>query len=245
MRKRLEGCYKMKIENSLLATHVWHYLGTSFGYCLPNCDYQRHKYRRLRGMWWRGSRVPLGNAFGSTHHLSPKREDACWKWGESGIDEKRGDNWIEVQLQDQLLMWAWDLCHKICCCSLPQEAWPTTLRRRVSNLLCELCGAENSNRWITMTVLCTTKIYPSVVNSHSLSHWVFFWQTTFYWVSFCEIVLSQRKLLYSSCLIPTPQIKHFFPGILSIKWLGVKMCMPDSLLWSRNILKDSSNSAAY
>ena len=127
----------------------------------------------------------------------------------------------------------------------PGSMTKTTLRRRVFNLLCELCGAENSKRWIVMTVLCATKIYPSVLKSHSLSHWVFFWQTTFYWVSFCEIVLSRRKLPYSSWPTPTPQIKHFFPGILSIKWLGVKVYPPDSLLWSRDILKGSPNRAAY
>lgn len=86
-KKEGEGCYEMT-ENSLLTTHVWHYLGTSSGYHLPNCDYQRHKYRRLSGVCCLGSWVPLGNAFESTHNLSPKREDAYRKWGESRIDEK-------------------------------------------------------------------------------------------------------------------------------------------------------------
>lgn len=159
---------------------------------------------------------------------------------------KRGDNWIEVRLQDQLLMWAWDLCHKICCGSLPQEAWPTTLRRRVSNLLCELCGAENSNRWIGRWLSCALPKF--TLQSWTLIHLAtecFFWQTTFYWVSLLWNCPQPKKAASLFMPNPNPPNKTLLPWILSIKWLGVKMCMPDSLLWSRDILKSSSNSAAY
>ena len=59
---------------------------------------------------------------------------------------KRRDNWIEVQLQNQLHMWAWDLSYKIFCCSLPQVGWPT-----------QLLGEEFSTYYVNYVELKTAK----------------------------------------------------------------------------------------